>query len=98
MILRPDRPSSEIPTPAEEPLVSSSRWQRIARLSLGILLLIGGLVGLVLPILQGTLLIVAAFAILRKDWPWAARVWDRWILPMQYRLQRLWARIRPWKE
>lgn len=98
MILPPETQPSETLTSVEASLLPAQRWRRILRLSLGILLLIGGIAGLVLPILQGGLMIVAAFAILRKDWPWAARIWDRWILPVQYRLQRFRERLRRRKE
>ena len=58
---------------------------RISRIALGIALLIAGLAGLVLPVLQGVVLIVAALAILRKDIPFVATIWDRFVVPMQQR-------------
>ncbi len=63
----------------------SGRFYRISRIALGIALLIAGLAGLVLPVLQGVLLIVAALAILRKDIPFVATIWDRFVVPMQQR-------------
>ena len=68
--------------------IFSKRFYRISRIALGIALLIAGLAGLVLPILQGVVLIVAALAILRKDIPFAATIWDRFVVPMQQRYQR----------
>ncbi len=63
----------------------SGRFYRISRIALGIALLIAGLAGLVLPVLQGVVLIVAALAILRKDIPFVATIWDRFVVPMQQR-------------
>ena len=68
--------------------VFSRRFYRISRITLGIALLIAGLAGLVLPILQGVVLIVAALAILRKDIPFVATIWDRFVAPLQQRYQR----------
>ncbi len=66
----------------------SGRFYRISRIALGIALLIAGLAGLVLPVLQGVLLIVAALAILRKDIPFVATIWDRRVIPLQQRYRR----------
>jgi uncharacterized membrane protein YbaN (DUF454 family) len=66
----------------------SRRFYRISRIALGIALLIAGLAGLVLPVLQGVILIVAALAILRKDIPFVATIWDRFVVPMQQRYRR----------
>ena len=66
----------------------SRRFYRISRIALGIALLIVGLAGLVLPVLQGVVLIVAALAILRKDIPFVATVWDRFVVPLQQRYRR----------
>ena len=63
----------------------SGRFYRISRIALGIALLIAGLAGLVLPVLQGVILIVAALAILRKDIPFVATIWERFVAPMQQR-------------
>ena len=62
-------------------------------IALGVGLLILGLAGLVLPFLQGVLLIVAALAILRKDIPFVATLWDRYVAPLQERY-RLWREAR----
>ena len=61
---------------------------RMARITFGVILLIIGIAGLVLPIVQGWLTILAALAILSKDLPWAAYVWDHWLRPLQARVQR----------
>ena len=68
--------------------VFSRQVYRVARIALGVALLIAGLVGLVLPVLQGVLLIVAALAILRKDIPFAAKIWERVVVPLQDRYRR----------
>ena len=72
----------------ETTLGLSKRFYRISRITLGIVLLIAGLAGLVLPILQGVVLIVAALAILRKDIPFVATIWDRFVVPMRQRYWR----------
>lgn len=66
----------------------SRQFYRVSRIALGVGLLIAGLAGLVLPVLQGVLLIVAALAILRKDIPFAAKIWERVVVPLQDRYQR----------
>jgi uncharacterized protein YqgC (DUF456 family) len=63
------------------------------RIGFGVLLLMGGLIGLVLPFLQGILMIMAGLAILRKDIPWVARLWERWGAPTWKRCQN-WFRYR----
>jgi len=68
------------------PLADSSkgrkrRLPRPVRISLGVLLLLGGIAGLVLPVLQGVLMIMAALALLRQDIPCVARLWDRHLVP-----------------
>ena len=55
--------------PSAEPPSSKGALWRMVRITLGLLLLLGGIAGLVLPILQGWLMIFAALAILRKDFP-----------------------------
>lgn len=66
-------------------LVSSRRPIRIA---VGLLLLLVGIAGLFLPILQGVATIVAALALLRKDIPLAERIWQRWVIPLHHRWQQ----------
>ena len=45
-------------------------------------------------------MIFAALAILRKDFPWAAYVWDHWLMPLRTRFHRsmtlLRTRFRSW--
>ena len=65
----------------------SKQFYRVSRIALGTVLLIAGLAGLVLPFLQGVMLIVAALAVLRKDIPFVATIWDRYVLPLQQRYQ-----------
>jgi uncharacterized membrane protein YbaN (DUF454 family) len=66
-------------------LVSS---RRPVRITVGLILLLIGIVGLFLPVLQGVAIIVAALAILRKDIPMAERIWQRWIIPLRRRAQQ----------
>jgi uncharacterized membrane protein YbaN (DUF454 family) len=58
------------------------------RIVIGGILLLIGIAGLFLPILQGVAIIVAALAILRQDIPLAERIWQRWVMPLQQYLQR----------
>jgi len=62
--------------------------RRPVRITIGIILLLVGIAGLFLPILQGVATIVAALAILRKDIPLAERIWQRCIIPLHQRLQQ----------
>jgi uncharacterized membrane protein YbaN (DUF454 family) len=62
--------------------------RRPVRIALGMILLLLGVVGLFLPILQGVAIIVAALALLRQDIPLAERIWQRWIIPLRQRLQQ----------
>ena len=66
-------------------LISARRPMRI---TVGIILLLIGIAGLFLPILQGVAIIVAALAILRQDIPLAERIWQRWVMPLQRCLQQ----------
>ena len=66
--------------------IISSR--RPVRITVGLILLVVGIAGLFLPIIQGVATIVAALAILRKDIPLAERIWQRWIIPLEQRLQQ----------
>ena len=59
--------------------------RRPVRITVGIILLLIGIAGLFLPVIQGAATIVAALAILRKDVPLAERIWQRWIVPLQQR-------------
>ena len=62
--------------------------RRPVRITVGLILLLIGIAGLFLPILQGVAIIVAALAILRQDIPLAERIWQRWIIPLRQRLQQ----------
>lgn len=66
--------------------IISSR--RPIRITVGLILLLIGLAGLFLPVLQGVAIVVAALAILRKDIPMAERIWQRWIIPLRRRSQQ----------
>ena len=62
--------------------------RRPVRIAVGIILLLIGIAGLFLPILQGVATIVAALALLRQDFPLAERIWQSCIIPLQQRLQQ----------
>ena len=62
--------------------------RRPIRIAVGVFLLLLGIAGLFLPVLQGVATIIAALAILRKDIPLAERIWQRWIIPLEQRYQR----------
>jgi len=62
--------------------------RRPVRIAVGTILLFVGIAGLFLPVIQGVATIVAALAILRKDIPLAERIWQRWVIPLQQRLQQ----------
>ena len=61
--------------------------RRPVRIVVGLILLLIGIAGLFLPILQGVATIVAALALLRKDIPLAERIWQRWVVPMHQYVQ-----------
>lgn len=90
----------ERPVPSPEPAVGPPRrWplRRLVRIAVGLLLLLGGLAGLVLPFLQGVLMILAALAILRKEIPLVDRFWQRGLLPLWRRwLAPYWQRLHAW--
>ncbi len=62
--------------------------RRPVRIAVGLILLLVGIAGLFLPVLQGIAMIIAALAILRKDIPLAERVWQRWVIPLHQRSQQ----------
>ena len=74
-------------------LLSTILFYRTPRIVLGIVLLIIGLAGLALPILPGVVTIVGALAILRKDTPFVARLWERFVVPLRQRY-RHWREVR----
>ena len=62
--------------------------RRPVRITVGLILLLIGIAGLFLPILQGVAIIVAALAILRQDIPLAERIWQRCVIPLHQRSQQ----------
>ena len=62
--------------------------RRPVRIVVGLTLLLVGIAGLFLPVIQGVATIVVALAILRKDIPMAERIWQRWVIPLQHRSQQ----------
>ena len=62
--------------------------RRPVRIVVGLILLLVGIAGLFLPVIQGVATIVVALAILRKDIPMAERIWQRWVIPLQQRSQQ----------
>ncbi|HEY0524455.1 MAG TPA: PGPGW domain-containing protein [Stellaceae bacterium] len=54
-----------------------SRWARIAILAGGWFFLVLGVIGLVLPVLQGWLFIAIGFVLLSREQEWARRALDR---------------------
>ena len=62
--------------------------RRPVRMIVGLTLLLVGIAGLFLPVIQGVATIIAALAILRKDIPMAERIWQRWVIPLQHRSQQ----------
>ena len=66
-------------------LVSTHRPVRIV---VGLILLLIGIAGLFLPILQGVAIIIAALAILRQDIPLVERLWQRWLVPYEQRFRQ----------
>jgi uncharacterized membrane protein YbaN (DUF454 family) len=62
--------------------------RRPVRIVVGFSLLLVGIAGLFLPILQGVAIIVAALAILRKDIPLVERLWQRYCIPLHHRSQQ----------
>ena len=75
------------PDPGEPKVARRSRLWRIVRLASGWSLVAVGIVGLVLPILQGVALILAGLAVLATDLPWARRL-----------LHRVRDRVRKWRK
>lgn len=69
--------------------------RRPVRITVGTFLLLLGIAGLFLPVLQGMATIIAALAILRKDVPLAERVWQHWVVPCKWRCQQ-W--LRRWRQ
>ena len=70
---------------ARPPTDLRRRIWRVIRIGLGSSLLIVGMIGLVLPILQGVALIIAGLAVLATELPWARR----WLHNLRGWLRRL---------
>ena len=64
------------PPPGETAHRRFRPW-RVLRIASGFLLLVLGVIGLFLPILQGVLMILAGLAVLGKDLPWSRAITDR---------------------
>ena len=64
--------------------VRRKAW-RIVRIASGSVLLVLGVIGLVVPILQGWALILAGLAVLARDVPWARR----WLNAVRDRIRRM---------
>ncbi len=66
------------PAGALAPAAPRGNWfLRLLRILLGFALLIVGVIGLFLPVLQGVLMILGGLALLSRDLPWARRLTDR---------------------
>ena len=88
------RPHERLPLPAGK---RRGHIWRLIRIGVGVLLLLGGIAGLVLPFLQGIVMILAALAILRKEIPLVERFWQQWVLPVWRRwLAPSWQRGKAW--
>lgn len=70
-----DEPSQ--PAARKESAGVSAQVLRVLRISSGVLLLLLGLVGLFVPLLQGVLLLIAGLAILSVDVPLARNLYRR---------------------
>ena len=69
----------------ETPTSLRRRIWRVVRLTIGSSLLLLGIIGLVLPFLQGIALILAGLAVLATELPWARR----WLHNLRDGLRRL---------
>ena len=84
---RGDRPRLRLPG---SPELRRRIW-RIVRIAVGSTLLFFGIIGLVLPVLQGFALILAGLAVLATELPWARRWLHRvrdWIRALRRKLRR----------
>src|SRR5262245_48288961 len=72
-------------------------WARVALHVVGVLLLLLGVIGCFLPILQGALLLFLGTIVLASANPWLRRKADRW-LDSHPRVDRLyWKSVRAWR-
>ena len=76
---RRDAGSPEAPLDEESRRAARGRWRplRLLRIVAGFLLLLFGLIGLFLPVLQGVLMILAGLAVLGRDLPWSRALTER---------------------
>ena len=89
---RPDPPA---PSPTPPPALvrvgrraGSGGFWRPVRIALGFLLLVLGVIGLFLPVLQGVLMLLGGLAILGRDLPWARSLTDRLTRALRRRQKR----------
>ena len=62
----------------------------------GWILLLGGVLGLLLPLLPGIPLLIAGLVILSREYAWARRLLERgrkWIPAVSAKLRRIWTRV-----
>ena len=76
---RPDPGAPEAPRDGEAGAAVRGRWRplRALRIAAGFLLLLFGVIGLFLPVLQGVLMILAGLAVLGRDVPWSRAITER---------------------
>ena len=77
---RPEGPAASAELGNEKAgAASGTRWRplRVLRVAAGFLLLLLGVIGLFLPILQGVLMIFAGLAVLGRDVPWSRAITER---------------------
>lgn len=67
--------------------------KKLLRISLGLIFLFLGIIGLFLPVLQGILFLLLALYLLSPHWPWA-RQWQK---KLQARYPGLADKLRFWK-
>ena len=86
--------TAELPEPIpskDKPSTRKLVW-RLVRLSAGWALLVLGIVGLFLPVLQGLVFIASGLALLSTDLPWAKKLLERF---SRWRAERLGSRRPP---
>ena len=79
----------DVGVPASEGGPGSWGWKRAVRFVTGWLLIVGGVVGCVLPILPGVPMILGGLALLGTEYAWARRwteQFQRWIARVRRKL------------